>query len=1606
MKSKSFLLIMAGVFLLCLVQGVCAAETYTYVTSWGSMGSGPGQFMGPRGISVYPDVLVTDSVNNNISIFNDTGFFYRSWGLGGTGNGQFDKPWGIASSNWPDNPNNFYVVDNGNARVQKFGEWSGYNSTIGGPGTGPGLFVSPSGIAVNWSGYIYVTDIDRVEIFDPYGNFVSQLQSNGTANGQFKGAVGVATDWNRNVYVLDRALNRVQKFTPDLQYITQWGTSGSGNSQFSSPEGITVDYPDYNVYVADTGNNRIQKFTTDGTYVTQWGGPGSGPGQFNSPTGIAIDGWGIVSVVDSNNYRVQQFAHPVTLTYAGGGEYYLGEYVNFFGVNTDGTPTYLFMTGPDLPAGGVQLNLDPGNSSVTEGNGGTFSQATVGAASRWQYRWYTTEDMPINVTAETFMTSPHSVFSVYAESQPHDASNVASGNYTSVNINMSMPFISATASVSTLEPGDTISFRGTKEGCASPDCYVSVFIKNDTFGGSLPYNGTKPDDFSVQSVTGVNATFGQATVNSDRTFEYVWDTSAISGGSLLPSSEYQVIVSMRPMNWPDVRDARMRGLPYAGYYTKLAVGIMGPLHPDYAVNITTGMQPLTVAFTDLSGGFDETYMDFGDGTEANLSSTYPNAHTYTSAGTFTPVIYAINSTSTEGRTNATITVTPSVGSIVVTSTPTGASITLDGSPLIPTTPHEELDVPSGYHHVQVALATYISQEKSVYVEGGKNASVNFTLDLAGTTPGYLGVSSNVTGAQIFVDGGDTGHTTPYNITGYVGNHSVKLTYDGYFDAQRNVMIPSDTYVPLYIRMDPYPQGITDPTVLAGIKVGLKEETDDDTSVKIAYSSPNLQPASQKHTLWGVQPTFKSPPKQTTVLFIDKDPGMNWEHASEYVFIDNTGKKTVIPVMSPSLDLPTVQVSGTGYDPEGMDLNAIGSGSTPSKGGGLGVLDLAPACTSPTSDNNYAVLIDGGYDKYNNHIRYWNDISFMYQTLNKTYNVPKDHIRVLMSDGTSTDKDRHNWTYADGTNLTDDSPRYFDGASGQTQVTGGANIDDLTAAFNSIPDGADLFVFTTGHGAKDDSRSGEAMLYLWDQNYIYASEFVNLLPANANSITMVMEQCNSGGFVTPFMQSSRLAGINRAIVTAAAWNQPSKDNGFSSTWTMAAARIDSNMRPALLADSAPGNGDFMINFWEASTYAQNNDPYRSVETAQYRDSPSLIGKSEYLRSCSAAANSLRITSPMAGDTWSIGYSNNITWGQTGLDTTTVAITLWNRSPLVKVQDIATGVSASKRYTLWTPSTASLIAGGDYVIKITSTNPVKTDQNTLNLLAYNTAGKFNVTSVPVQGAYVYVDGLNKSQKTNTLSILGIAPGNHILGVTLSGRKDVELKEYVYANKYTNETFTLLPPTDNFAGTLVVTSSPVTAEIVVDGVPSGLWTSSKVPYNEGTHTVTVKAFGYQTPTPQTIMVSSRRPVVADFTLTRADPHRAVFRSTTTGNNWFFDNNMDGSIDAQDRFGQVGDIPLVGDLNDDGIMDRAVFRSVTKGNNWFIDYSMDGSIDAQNRFGQIGDIPLVGDFNNDGIMDRAVFRGVTKGNNWFFDYSMDGSIDKPDRFGQFGDLPVVWNG
>jgi len=62
------------------------------------------------------NVLVTDTGNNEIDIYDSNGKFITSFGSEGSGDGQFNNPTGITI----DNKGNLYVIDSGNYRIQKF----------------------------------------------------------------------------------------------------------------------------------------------------------------------------------------------------------------------------------------------------------------------------------------------------------------------------------------------------------------------------------------------------------------------------------------------------------------------------------------------------------------------------------------------------------------------------------------------------------------------------------------------------------------------------------------------------------------------------------------------------------------------------------------------------------------------------------------------------------------------------------------------------------------------------------------------------------------------------------------------------------------------------------------------------------------------------------------------------------------------------------------------------------------------------------------------------------------------------------------------------------------------------------------------------------------------------------------------------------------------------------------------------------------------------------------------------------------------------------------------------------------------------------------------
>jgi DNA-binding beta-propeller fold protein YncE len=231
--------------------------------------------------------------------------YQLQWGDQGAGSGEFDTPSGIAV----DANGNVFVADRNNNRIQKFTSNGGFITAWGGLGSGPGQFSSPRDVALDASGNVYVADAenDRIQKFTNNGSFILQWGTTGTAPGQFRAPRGLTVDRSGRVYVVEDGFpqKRVQKFTSSGSYLASWGSLGTGDGEFASPRGIAIDSDGY-VYVSDTLNHRIEKFTPSGGYIRQWGAEGTGPGQFSFPIGLCW--WrSRLYVVDSQNHRVQAF---------------------------------------------------------------------------------------------------------------------------------------------------------------------------------------------------------------------------------------------------------------------------------------------------------------------------------------------------------------------------------------------------------------------------------------------------------------------------------------------------------------------------------------------------------------------------------------------------------------------------------------------------------------------------------------------------------------------------------------------------------------------------------------------------------------------------------------------------------------------------------------------------------------------------------------------------------------------------------------------------------------------------------------------------------------------------------------------------------------------------------------------------------------------------------------------------------------------------------------------------------------------------------------------------------------------------------------------------
>lgn len=325
-----------------------------------------------------------------------------------------------------------------------------------------------------------------------------------------------------------------------------------------------------------------------------------------------------------------------------------------------------------------------------------------------------------------------------------------------------------------------------------------------------------------------------------------------------------------------------------------------------------------------------------------------------------------------------------------------------------------------------------------------------------------------------------------------------------------------------------------------------------------------------------------------LVFVDLEPQSGWEHPCKYIYVYKTYNPTSPKHPYTTIDsvCPPANVSLKPID----KVNRYGAKATMKPF----VPKIQANDINTASGHTYAIILNGGGNKTANKELYWNDCSFIYKTLINRYEVPKNNIKIIMSDGTSDGADM-NPLIGDYVS----SPLDLDD-DGKPDIEYSATKSNLQAVLNGLAqkltDADHLLLFVTDHGGYDRATKKQ-FLYLWDEVKLYPEELASYLePVNAGFMTIVMGQCYSGGFINSLKKN------NRVIITASKEDERSLAsadipfNEFLYHWTSAINGYD--------AYGNRINVKRNISVLEAQAYAANNDCFANGSARYGTETPQV------------------------------------------------------------------------------------------------------------------------------------------------------------------------------------------------------------------------------------------------------------------------------------------------------------------------------------------------------------------------------------------------------------------
>ncbi|XGW15765.1 hypothetical protein V3C99_001314 [Haemonchus contortus] len=227
-----------------------------YHCKFGEFGVMEGQFTEPSGVAVNAqgDIVVADTNNHRIQVFDKEGRFKFQFGECGKRDGQLLYPNRVAVNKMT---GDFVVTERSPThQIQVYNQYGQFLRKFG-----ANILQHPRGVCVDTKGRIIVVEckVMRVIIFDMFGNILQKF----SCSRYLEFPNGVCTNDKNEILISDNRAHCIKVFSYEGQFLRQVGGEGITNY----PIGVAINAMG-DVVVADNHNNfNLTVFSQDGAMI-------------------------------------------------------------------------------------------------------------------------------------------------------------------------------------------------------------------------------------------------------------------------------------------------------------------------------------------------------------------------------------------------------------------------------------------------------------------------------------------------------------------------------------------------------------------------------------------------------------------------------------------------------------------------------------------------------------------------------------------------------------------------------------------------------------------------------------------------------------------------------------------------------------------------------------------------------------------------------------------------------------------------------------------------------------------------------------------------------------------------------------------------------------------------------------------------------------------------------------------------------------------------------------------------------------------------------------------------------------------------------------------